>query len=42
MESSEIRKRIINLGKVLVEELNLDPGVDTLARWMALQEATVL
>lgn len=25
----------MNLGKVLVKELNLDPGVDTLARWMA-------
>lgn len=35
MESSEIQKRIINLGKALVEELGLDPGVDTLARWMA-------
>jgi len=35
MESSEIRKRIINLGKVLVEELGLDPRVDTFARWMA-------
>jgi hypothetical protein len=35
MESSEMRKRIINLGKALVEELGLDPGVDTLARWMA-------
>ena len=34
MESSEIQKRIINLGKVLVEELDLDPGFDTLARWM--------
>lgn len=35
MASSEMRKRIINLGKALVEELGLDPGVDTLARWMA-------
>lgn len=25
----------MNLGKALVKELNLDPGVDTLARWMA-------
>lgn len=25
----------MNLGKSLVKELNLDPGVDTLARWMA-------
>lgn len=30
-----MRNRIINLGKALVEELGLDPGVDTLARWMA-------
>jgi len=29
-----MRKRIINLGKALVQELGLDPGVDTLARWM--------
>lgn len=35
MESLEMQKRIINLGKALVEELGLDPGVDTLARWMA-------
>lgn len=25
----------MNLGKKLVKELDLDPGVDTLARWMA-------
>lgn len=35
MENSEIRKRIINLGKMLVKELGLDPGVDTLSRWMS-------
>ena len=35
MENSEIRKRIIKLGKALVKELGLDPGVDTLSRWMA-------
>jgi hypothetical protein len=35
MENSEMQKHIINLGKALVEELSLDPGVDTLARWMA-------
>ena len=34
MENSETRKHIINLGKALVEELGLDPGVDTLSRWM--------
>ena len=35
MASSEIQKRIINLGKALVEELGLGQGVDTLSRWMA-------
>ncbi|WP_254330849.1 hypothetical protein [Paenibacillus sp. MZ03-122A] len=35
MEDSEIQKRTMNLGKALVKELNLDPGVDTTARWMA-------
>jgi hypothetical protein len=34
MEKSEIQKRIINLGKRLVKALKLDPGVDTLSRWM--------
>jgi len=34
-ENSEIQKKAINLGKSLVEELGLDPGVDTLSRWMA-------
>jgi hypothetical protein len=33
--SSEMQKRIMSLGKSLVRELRLDPGVDTLARWMA-------
>lgn len=35
MEDLETQKRIMNLGKSLVNELDLDPGVDTLARWMA-------
>jgi hypothetical protein len=35
MEDLEMQKRIIDLGKKLVKELNLDPGVNTLARWMA-------
>jgi len=26
---------MLELGKLLVQELNLDPGVDTLSRWMA-------
>lgn len=30
-----MQRRSINLGKALVEELGLNPGVDTLARWMA-------
>ena len=28
-------KEILDLGRALVEELGLDPGVDTLSRWMA-------
>lgn len=35
MESSERREQVIRLGEALVEELKLNPGVDTLARWMA-------
>ncbi len=35
MENSEQSEKIINLGKMLVKELGLEPGVDTLARWMA-------
>ncbi|MBS1507034.1 MAG: hypothetical protein JSS79_10345 [Bacteroidetes bacterium] len=35
MENSEQLEKIIDLGKMLVKELGLDPGVDTLARWMA-------
>jgi len=35
MASSEIQKRIINLGKALVEELGLDRSGDTPSRWMA-------
>jgi hypothetical protein len=35
MEDSVIQKRIISLGKALVQELGLEPGVDTLSRWMA-------
>jgi hypothetical protein len=33
--SSEIQKRVINLGKEIVQELELEPGVDTLSKWMA-------
>lgn len=35
MGSSEIQERAISLGKALVQELELEPGVDTLSRWMA-------
>jgi len=30
-----MKDRVINLGKALVHELGLEPGVDTLSRWMA-------
>jgi len=35
METSEQSEKIIDLGKLLVKELGLEPSVDTLARWMA-------
>jgi hypothetical protein len=35
MEQSEIQERVINLGKALVQELGLEPGVDSFSRWMA-------
>lgn len=35
MEQSEAQERILNLGKLFVKELNLEPGVDTLSRWIA-------
>lgn len=35
MEQSETQERVINLGKALVQELGLEPGVDTFSRWMA-------
>jgi hypothetical protein len=34
MENSELQERAINLGKALVQELKLEPGVDTLSRWV--------
>jgi hypothetical protein len=33
-EDSEQQQRAINLGKALVQELGLEPGVDTLSRWI--------
>lgn len=35
MESSETLDKIINLGKLFVKELKLEPGVDTFSKWMA-------
>jgi hypothetical protein len=35
MENSETQKRVINLGKMLVEEINLGSESDTLSLWMA-------
>lgn len=35
MENSELQEQIINLGKLLVQELKLDPGSDTFSKWMA-------
>ncbi len=35
MEDSKAHQKIIELGKTIVKELELDPGVDTLAKWMA-------
>jgi hypothetical protein len=35
MESSEMKKQVISLGKTLVQELGLESGVDTLSKWMA-------
>jgi hypothetical protein len=35
MENLDQQTRIINLGKALVDELKLEPGVDTISKWMA-------
>ncbi len=35
MDDLEQQKQILNLGKVLVNELQLEPGTDTLSKWMA-------
>lgn len=35
MENSELQEQIINLGKLFVQELKLDPGGDTFSKWMA-------
>ncbi len=35
MEDSKAQNKILTLGKAIVKELELNPGVDTLAKWMA-------
>lgn len=35
MEKSNNEQKIVELGKVIVKELELEPGVDTLSKWMA-------
>lgn len=35
MENSKAQQKIIDLGRIIVSELEQDPGVDTLAKWMA-------
>lgn len=35
MENLELQEKVINLGKLFVKELKLEPGVDTFSRWMA-------
>lgn len=35
MEHLETQQKIIELGKTIVMELKLDPGVDTLSKWMS-------
>ena len=35
MELLETQCQVLNLGKQLVKELSLDPGVDTFSRWIA-------
>jgi len=35
MENLETQQRVIKLGEKIVNELGLDPGVDTLSKWMA-------
>lgn len=35
MENLELSEKVINLGKLFVKELKLEPGVDTFSRWMA-------
>ena len=40
MEDLKAQKKIIDLGKAIVKELELDPGVDTLANSLGISRAT--
>jgi len=42
MEHSETQQRVIELGKALIKELNIEPGNDTLSRWLAHYIAELL
>jgi hypothetical protein len=35
MEDLKVQQKIIELGKKIVKELELDPGVDTISKWMS-------
>lgn len=35
METLQLQQKVLNLGKLFVKELKLEPGVDTFSRWMA-------
>lgn len=35
MENLEARTKVINLGRLFVQELKLEPGVDTFSRWIS-------
>jgi len=35
MEDSKARKKLTDLGRLIVRELKLEPGVDTLSKWMS-------
>lgn len=35
MEDSNAQDKILNFGKAIVKELDLDPGIDTLSKWIA-------
>lgn len=35
MENLKLQEQVLNLGRLFVKELKLEPGVDTFSRWMA-------